>query len=234
MRSFSASHSSFINAFFTLHLPLFLNEDSLDAGADASEDFVWDGADGIAEDGDREVVAKDGDLVACLAVDTCDIYHAYVHADIAEIRGFLSIHEAIAIAVAKTTIESVGITNWNGCHTSWTVHEGLATIADGIACWHVANLKNRGFQRCHIVNHFVVAWIHTIETESETNHVEMVLREMLNARRIADVADNLMAISGLKLRGSLVVEFELTLTEIIEFVVVASHKMREHATWHYG
>ena len=52
MRSFSASHSSFINAFFTLHLPLFLDEDSLDTGADTSEDFVWDGADGIAEDTD--------------------------------------------------------------------------------------------------------------------------------------------------------------------------------------
>jgi hypothetical protein len=36
------------------------------------------------------------------------------------------------------------------------------------------------------------------------------------------------------LRGSLVVEFELTLTEIIELVVVATHKMREHTTWHNG
>ena len=212
-------------AFFTLHLPLFLNEDSLNAGADASEDFVRDGADGIAEDTDREVVAKDGDVVACLTVDTRDINHAHIHADVAQVRCFLTVDKAVAVAVAKTTVEPVGITDRDGCHAGWMIDKGFATVANGIACWHFARLEDGGFQSCHVVEQVVVARIYAIETESETNHIEMVLREMLDACRVADVADNLVTISCLEVLRGLVEELELLFAEGIELVVVASHEM---------
>ena len=79
----------------------------------------------------------------------------------------------------------------------------------------------------------VVARIHTVETESETHHVEVVLREMLNTCRVADVTDNLVTVRSLEVFRSLIEELELLFAEGIELVVVATHEMGENAARNY-
>jgi len=112
----------------------------LDSGRDAGEYFVGDGADGIAQYSDWEVIAKDEGMVSRFAFYVGDIDHADVHADVAYVFGPLAVDEAVAVAVAQTAVESVGISDWYGCDARRTVEDGAAAVADGVACGHVADL----------------------------------------------------------------------------------------------
>ena len=96
-------------------MKLFLYVNPLDTVADASEHLVRDGAKGITEHRDGQVVAKDFYLVTLLAVDVGHVNHADIHTDVAHIVGLLSIDEAVAAPIAEMAIESVGIANRNGC-----------------------------------------------------------------------------------------------------------------------
>ena len=176
---------------------LLLDVDALDAVADTREDFVGDGVEGIAENGDWELVAKDDHLVALFAVDTCDVNHANIHADVADIWGFLSIDQAVAMTVAQMTVESVGITDGYGSYAAVAIHKTLSAVANGLPRAHITYLKNGGLQCRDVVQHLVGSWIDAVESKSKTHHVEMVLWEMLNTGRVADMADDLVPIDRL-------------------------------------
>ena len=45
-------------------------------------------------------------------------------------------------------------------------------------------LEDCGLQRSDVVKHRVVARVITVESESKAAHVELALREVLNARRL--------------------------------------------------
>ena len=165
----------------------------------AREYFVWDSTDGIAENRDRKFVAENGDAVSHLAVNIRHINHTNIHADVAEVVGPLSVDQTVAVAVAEFAVESVCISNWDGSYACRFVQNGFAAIPDAIACRNVSYLENGSFERGHVVDDLVVAWVNAIEPQSEPHHVEVVLREVFDAGRVADVAYDFVAVGILKL-----------------------------------
>jgi len=97
-----------------------------DAGADGGEDFVGDGAELVGEDGDGEVVAEDFYAVAFMTVDIRDVYHGYVHADVAYVWRLLSVDETVGVSVAQTPVEPVGIAYGDGCDAAVAIEGGAA------------------------------------------------------------------------------------------------------------
>ena len=69
----------------------FLHIDVLDTIRNACKHFVGNGSNGIAEYCNGKVIAKDDGMVAYLAVDVGDVYHADIHADVAHIIGSLTV-----------------------------------------------------------------------------------------------------------------------------------------------
>ena len=169
----------------------------LHTGGDAGENFVGDGAHGIAEDGDGQVVAKDGDAVAHLARDVGDVNHADIHADIAHVVSSLAVDQAVAVAVAQVAAQAVGIANGDGGNARGALKDGATAVADGVTGWHVAYLQDGGLQCGHIVEHGVVAWVDAVEAQPQAHHVEVVLREVLDGGGVADVAQNLVVVGRL-------------------------------------
>ncbi len=117
-----------------------MNINSLNSVADACQHLVWNGAKGIAEHSDRQVVAKDFHLVTLLAVDVGHVNHADIHADVTHIVGFLPIHQTIAATIAEMTIEAVGIANRNGSNAAVTFQDGATRITNAVPLRHITNL----------------------------------------------------------------------------------------------
>ena len=78
---------------------LILEIDTLDAIADTREDLVRDGVESIAQNGNRQVFAKDLYLISLMTWDIGDIDHGHVHTDIAYIFGFLTIPDFITCPI---------------------------------------------------------------------------------------------------------------------------------------
>ena len=55
------------------------------------------------------MLAEDLYLIALTTVDARDIDHRHIHTDIAHILRLLTIHQAIAMAVAQMAVQPVGI-----------------------------------------------------------------------------------------------------------------------------
>lgn len=141
-----------------------LDVDALNTSADAGENLVRDSAKGVGEDGDREVVAEYFCHVALFAVNVGDVYHADIHTDIAYVFSLLAVDETVAVAVAKMTVETIGIAYWDGCYTAVASECGATTVTNGVTCWYVANLKNGGLEGGYVVDDLIVAWIDAIKT----------------------------------------------------------------------
>ena len=129
----------------------FLHIDVLDTIRNACKHFVGNGSDGIAEHCNGQVVTKDDGMVAHTAVDVGHINHADVHADVPHVVSPLSVHQAVALAVAQTAIQSVGISNGDGCNARRTLQHGATAVANGVACWNVAYLEDGCLQGRHII-----------------------------------------------------------------------------------
>ena len=114
--------------------------DTFDTVGDSREDFVGDGVDDVAEDGDGQVFAKDLHLITLLTRDVGDIDHRYIHTDIAHILSFLTMHQAVAMTIAKVTVQTVGIADRNGGNDGVALDFAFTTVAHGVSCWNMAKL----------------------------------------------------------------------------------------------
>ena len=121
--------------------------DAFDAVGDSRENFVGDGVDDVAEDSDRQVLAKDLHLITLLTRDVGDIDHRYIHTEITHILSFLTMHQAVAMTIAKVTVQSVGITDRYGGNHRVSLDFAFTTVAHSITCRHMAELEDRGFER---------------------------------------------------------------------------------------
>ena len=65
-----------------------------------------------------------------MAVDVGYIYHTDIHADVAYVRCFLAVDEAIAMAVAEMAVESVGIPNRYCRNAAVACEVSLTAVAD--------------------------------------------------------------------------------------------------------
>ena len=137
----------------------------------------------------------------------------------------LAVNEAVAVTIAEMTVQSVGISDRNGGNARRTRERTTATVTDGLVSRNVMYLEDGGLQRGDVVKHRVIARVITVESESKATHVELALREVLNARRIVDVSEYLVRECSTKLAATLLEEFELVSRELVEGVRIATHEV---------
>lgn len=189
-----------------LGIILVLEINPLHSVADACKHLVWDGAEDVGEYGDWQMISEDLHGVAFLAVDTCHVHHADIHADIAHILCLHAVYETIAVAVSESSVKPISITDRYCSYERIALKYGSAAITDGFTCWDVAKLENCSVQGRYVVYRFVVARIDSIKPKTETAHLHLPLREMLYAGRVADVTQYLVWKMVLQCRAPLLVE----------------------------
>ena len=211
-------------AFFYLVLEI----NAFDAVADARKHLVRDGVEHIAKHSDGQMLAKNLNLIALLTRDIGDINQRYIHTDITYVLGLLTIDEAIAMAIAQVTIQTIGIANRYGGDDGIAIELALATIAHGLALRHSAHLENGGLKRRNGVENAIVAWINAIEAKAQTTHIHLAIGEVLDASRVVHVAQNLMREGGLKLLTASLETLELEAREVVEIVAIGAYEVAEH------
>lgn len=82
---------------------------TLDTVAYRSKDFVGNGVEKVGQAADGQLFAEDFRAVAFVAGYVGNVYHAHIHADVAQIGGLVAVYKAIASAVAQTAVQPVGI-----------------------------------------------------------------------------------------------------------------------------
>ena len=94
----------------------------------------------------------------------------------------------------------------------------------------MAHLEDGCFKRRYSVQYSVVTRINTVETQSQTTHIHLSLREMLYTSRIVHVTKDLMRECRLQFLASFIKEGKLTGRELIEAIAVGTYEMTEHRT----
>ena len=133
---------------------------------DAREHLVRDGLEHIAQYGNRQVLAKDLYLVALFTRDIGNINKGYVHTDISYVLSLLTIDEAVAVTIAKVTIQTISIANRYGSDDGVAIELTLATVAHCLSLGNIAHLQDGGLKGAYGVENAVVARINTIEAEA--------------------------------------------------------------------
>ena len=167
---------------------LVLEVDTLHSVADTGQYLVGYGIDNVAEHCHGQVLAENLDLVAFLADYVGAVDHCHVHADVSHVLRFLSVYQTVAMTVAKVAVQTVGIAYGYGADNAVALQHRASAVTNAIASLDVSQLEYGGLQCRDIVNCLVVARIHTIEPKSQTAHVQLALREVLDACRIVNMA----------------------------------------------
>ena len=84
------------------------------------------------------------------------------------------------------------------------------------------------------MQHPIITGIDTIETNAQTTHIHLSLREMLDTCGVVHVAQDMMRESRLQLLARLIEESKLTGRELVEVIAVGTHEMTEHRAWDDG
>jgi hypothetical protein len=133
---------------------------------DAREHLVRDGLEHIAQYGNRQVLAKDLNLVALLTRDIGDINQGYIHTDISYVLSLLTIDEAIAVTIAKVAVQTISIANRYGSNDGVAIELTLATVAHSLSLGDIAHLQDGGLKGANGVEDAIVARINTIEAKA--------------------------------------------------------------------
>ena len=204
--------------------------DALHAVADARKHLVGDGVELVGEHGDGQMVAEDLHTVSLATGDVGHIDHANVHANVAHIVGALPIDETVAVAVAQMAVETVGIAYRDSSNDAIAIDERMAAVADTRTGRDMAKLEDGGLQRRDIVEDVVRARIDTIEANAETAHVELAVAEMVDARGVVDMTDDMVGEGGLQLAAAHIKLIKLLAGEIVKLVGIGTDKVAEDAT----
>lgn len=191
----------------------------------ARKHFVGNGVEHVAQNCNGQVVAKYLYRVALLAWYSCYVYHGHVHADVAHILSLVAVNEAVAVAVAEMAVESVGIAYWYGSYHAVMFDFAFATVAHSVTRGHIVHLQYCGLERRYIVDNLVVAWVDAVKAEAKAASVELPIGEVLDASRVVDVAQNLVAESRLQPVAASDEQFILVRAEVVEAVTVRTDKM---------
>ena len=125
--------SPFFYFSFLVPRKLLLKIHSLHAIRHGCKNFVRNRADLFADDADGQLLTENFDAVALVAVDSRDIDHRDIHANIAHVVGALSIHDAVASTVAQLPEKAVGIADGDGSNHAVALEDGLAAVAHRVA-----------------------------------------------------------------------------------------------------
>ena len=130
--------------------------------ADARKHLVRNGLQRVRQHCYGQVVAENLHTIAFVTVYPRYIYHGYVHADIANILCSLVVHQAIAVAVAQSPVQSIGISNGYGRYHAIVINGSAARVAHCVASLNLAQLQNGGAQGAHIVDDGVVSRVNSV------------------------------------------------------------------------
>ena len=197
---------------------------SLHTVADGGQHLIRNGIEDVAERLNREMLTENLYGITLLTVDARNINHRHIHADVAHILRLLTIHQTISMAIAQVTVQAIGITDRDGCDDTVLIQDGLARIAHALTCLDVVHLENSGLQGTHTVDGLIVARVDAIEAKTQAAHIQLALWEVLDTRRIADMAQYLVVESCLQLFAALVKQLKLVCRESIEAIIIATHK----------
>lgn len=202
-----------------------LEIDSLHTAADTCKHLVRYCANGIRKDCDRQIVAEDFNGITLLAVYIRNVYHRYIHADVAYIRRFLAVYQTITMPASKPTVKSVGITNRNCGNETVPCEYSLAAVAHGFVLRHSMNLQYRGLQRAYIIYYGIIPAVNAVQSETEATHVKLAFRKVLYTSGIVHVTYYFVAERRLKFLASLLEKLELVGREVVEIIAVRAYKV---------
>ena len=89
-------------------------------------------------------------------------------------------------------IQTIGISNRQYGNTTVARKMSPAAVTHGFLLGHIMYLQDGGLQGGHIINDGIVSRIYAVETKSQTNHIHLALWEMLDACRVADMAQDMV------------------------------------------
>ena len=134
------------------------------------------------------MVAENFNAVAFFTGNSGYVNHCYVHTNVANVRSFLPINQTVGAAIAQMAVQSVGIAYGYSCNNAVAGNFSTSTIANGIACRNVTQLKNGSFQCAYVVDDGVGTGIDTVKTEPESAHIKLSVGKVFDTCRVVDMA----------------------------------------------
>ena len=111
-----------------------------------------------------------------MCVGIGDIDHAGIHTDIANDLATVAINHDLATTIAEMTVQAVGITDRDNRDAGIALYIAHPAVADGIACRNVLYLQDSRLQRTYIMQDLICKRIDTIQSDTQTYHVELSTR----------------------------------------------------------
>ena len=230
LRFFCCSCYSATVRFYAL---LFLIVDSLDAGGDAGEDFVGDGAGGAGYLLQEGGVAEDGHFVVFGAIDSGDVEEAHVHADVADDGHKPAVDEHLCVAVAQMAVEAVGIADGGDSDARGALRHPRTVVAHAVALRDVFELRDAGFEGADGLETALHGRLgrKAVEAYAETHHVVLRFGEPLDAGGVEYVEQYVAFAEGVAQGvGPQAEPFELQSGEVVGRGVVGAGQMGEDGT----
>ena len=146
----------------------------------------------VGQFGDGGILAEDGDGVADFHVETGDVQHAHVHADVADGGGAVAVHAERGVAAAEVAVDAVGITHGDGGDDG--ARGGLApsTVTDGVTLAQVLDLQDFALQGSDGSELDAREGADAVDADAQAHHVVLALREALDAGGVEDMAQRLI------------------------------------------
>ena len=160
-----------------------------DAARDGGENFVRD----RTEDGGKlrsgRVFTEYGHRVTHLRIDTGDIEHAHVHADVSDGRHSVSVQRKSGGSPAEAAVDAVGISDRDrGYHCSCGSYLTVPAVAYRAVLGHqMLYLQYLAFERCYGGELHIRQGTDAVDADAQTHHVELVFRETLYSSGIQDM-----------------------------------------------
>ena len=125
--------------------------------------------------------------------DPCNIRHinhAAIHADAPHYRCLNTPYAHRPTATSQMAIQSIGITDGNGCQHGIPLQDSLTTISDLLACRKPFELHDAGFERCHGAQSSILGIAEAIEADTQAAEVVLRLGEAQHGGRSSRMAQH--------------------------------------------
>ena len=135
------------------------------------------------------MLAEDLHGVSRSGVRTGDVYHCLIHAHIAYHGTSLAADIDLSAVVGEAAVEAVGIANRDDGYHAVLVQFRMASVTDGLTGFDGFDGEDRGLQGAHIAE-VCAGEGETVQSYTQTAHVELVVREALYTGGVEDMFDH--------------------------------------------
>ena len=177
------------------------------------------------------MVTEKYDVVAFLARNIGNVYHADIHAYVSDVWGFLTIDQGIGITVTEKTVPSVGITDGDGGNARIPGQFPATAVAYCFTGPDVMNLQDCCLERGYIIYNRVVPGINAVQAQTQAYHVHLTVWEMFDSCAVVHVPQDVVWECCLQRICSYQVAAVLFGRELVERVAVAAYKVGKYAAW---